>query len=134
MKHRNGIISSLAATTRANKNYESSIDVILENKRIQVSGVSLNEYKNYIDHKSKIEKGKSELFSNKKGIYGAMGTGHNKILDEFLNKTNNKSSKDLELQKNLHVLVILHSVYKDYKRQDMKYIKSKQSILGKDEK
>jgi len=134
MKHRNGIISSLAATTRANKNYESSIDVILENKRIQVSGVSLNEYKNYFDHKSKIEKGKSELFSNKKGIYGAMGTGHNKILDEFLNKANNKSSKGLELKKNLHVLEILHSVYKDYKRQDMKYIKSKQSILGKNEK
>ena len=63
-----------------------------------------------------------------------MGTGHNKILDEFLKKTNNKSSKDLELKKNLHVLEILHSVYKNYKREDIKYIKSKQSILGKNEK
>ena len=134
MKHNNGIISSLAATTRANKNYESSIDVILENKRLQVSGVSLNEFKNYFNQKSKMDRKKSESFSNKKGIYGAMGTGHYKILVEFLSKTNVKSSKDLELYKNLHVLEILHSVYKDYKREDMKYIKSQQSILGKNEK
>jgi len=63
-----------------------------------------------------------------------MGNGHCKILTEFLSKTISKSSKDLELQKNLHVLEILHSVYNDYKRENMKYIKSKQSILGKNEK
>ena len=134
MKHKNGIISSLVATTRADKNYESSINVVLENKRLEVSGVSLNEYKSYPKHESVIDKRKSESFSNKKGIYGAMGNGHYKILAEFLSKSNSNSSKDLELQKNLHVLEILHSVYKDYKRQDMKYIKSKQSILGKNEK
>jgi len=134
MKHKNGIVSSLAATTRADKNYECSIDVILKNKRLAVSGISLNDYKDYSNDKSKIDPKKSEIFSGSKGIYGAMGTGHHKILSEFLSFSNKKSSKDLELYKNLHVLEILHSVYKDYKKDRMKNIESKQSVLGKNEK
>tara|TARA_B100000989_G_scaffold147423_1_gene109870 strand:+ start:2962 stop:3993 length:1032 start_codon:yes stop_codon:yes gene_type:complete len=132
--HKNNIVSSVVATTRANENYESSIDVIMENKRLTISGVSLNIFNRYQSHLKILEKKNSEIFSNKKGLYGAMGNGHKKILDEFLHEKCKKSSYDLEINKNLHILEVLHSIYNSYKIEKLKNIKFKQSILGKNEK
>ena len=40
-----------------------------------------------------------------------MGNGHLKILKEFLNKKVKKSSKNLEIEKNLYVYKLIHSIY-----------------------
>ena len=63
-----------------------------------------------------------------------MGNGHKKILKEFFNNKIFKSSKDLEISKNLHILEIIHSVYNMYKSNQWLKIKSKQSMLGLNEK
>ena len=132
--HKSKIVSSVVATTRANENYESSIDVIMENKRLTISGVSLNIFNKYQSHLKILEKKNSEIFSNKKGLYGAMGNGHQKILNEFLNENRRKSSYDLEIYKNLHILEVLHSIYNSYNVEKLKNIGFKQSILGANEK
>ena len=132
--HKNSIVSTVAATTRANENYESSIDVIMENSRLTISGVSLNIFSKYRSHLKILEKKYSEIFSNKKGLYGAMGNGHKKILNEFFNENCKKSSYDLEIHKNLHILEVLHSIYNSHNVESLKDINCKQSILGKNEK
>ena len=131
--HETNLISSVTATTKANQNYESSIDVLMNKKRFSVSGVSLNIFYKYNKDKKVIDKSNSESFSNKKGVFGAMGNGHNKILKEFLSNKK-KSSKNLEIRNNLHVLEILHSVYRFRNIKKLNKIKSSQSILGKNEK
>ena len=131
--HKNNLISSLTATTRANQNYECSIDVLSEQERFSVSGVSLNIFYNFKKEKKIMDKINSEDFSHKKGVFGAMGNGHKKILDEFLNKDKIKSSKNLEIRDNLHVLEILHSIYRFKNSKKLNKINSNQSILGKNE-
>ena len=51
----------------------------MNKKRFSVSGVSLNIFYKYNKDKKVIDKSNSESFSNK-GVFGAMGNGHNKIL------------------------------------------------------
>ena len=127
--HANRSISSLKATTRADTNYSSSIDVIGESGRVVVKGISLNTF-----HKFKY----NQIVDDKKNSYlcfvsiGAMGNGHLKILKEFLNIKNLNSSKDLEISKNLHVLEIIHSVYNAArnKKNISLLVKSNQSQLG----
>ena len=58
-----------------------------------------------------------------------MGNGHIKILKEFLN-IKKKSSYDLEIEKNLHSLDVIHSVYNNVKNKIYVKIESKQSKLG----
>ena len=58
-----------------------------------------------------------------------MGNGHQKIIKEILSKKINKSSKNLEIEKNLHVLNVLHSMY-NLKKNNLFKIKKKQSQLG----
>ena len=78
---------------------------------------------------SNVSNKNSEEFGNGKGQIGAMGNGHQKIINEFLSEKINKSSKNLEIEKNLHVLNILHSMYNSRKSNLFK-IKKKQSQLG----
>ena len=59
-----------------------------------------------------------------------MGTGHSKILNEFLNKKIKRSSKEIEIGKNLHVLKVIHSIYNQSKNSGFFKIKDKQSKLG----
>ena len=41
-----------------------------------------------------------------------MGNGHNKLLKDFLNENLFKSPKRLDIEDNIYVLKIIHSVYK----------------------
>lgn len=129
--HKNKLVSSFKATTRADSNYSSSIDVFGDKAKASINGVSLNNFEIYKKNKPVKDLDNSEDFSNKPGALGAMGNGHYKILLEFLDKTKKNSSKDLEIDKNLHVLKIIHSVYNNSNIKSMKNIKAKQSKLGK---
>lgn len=129
--HSNNLISNLKATTRADSNYRSAMDIIGEKGRVLVKGVSLNTLHILKNNKIYDIKKNSENFEKGAGAVGAMGTGHKKILKEFFNKKNNKSSKDLEIEKNLHVLEIIHTVYNQKKLSGFSKIISKQSKLGK---
>ena len=130
--HTNKSISSLKATTRADTNYSSSIDVIGEKGRVMVKGISLNTFHKFKNNQIIDDKKNSENFESGIGAVGAMGNGHSKILKEFLNTKNSKSSKDLEISKNLHVLEIIHSVYNaaQNKKNLSLVVKSNQSKLG----
>ena len=128
--HENGTFSSLKATTRADSNYRSAMDIIGEKGRALVKGISLNTF-HLIKHNIIINDNKnSEEFGTGKGQIGAMGNGHQKIIKEFLSKKINKSSKNLEIEKNLHVLNVLHSMYNSKKKNKLLKIKKKQSQLG----
>ncbi len=129
--HKNNVISSFKVTTRANQNYSSSIDVLGEKGRAKVSGVSLNIFNLFYKQKTFLDKKNSEIFSSRAGQVGAMGNGHSKILKEFLQKNKFKSSKDLEIHKNLHVIQVLHSIYNNSNTKNLFEILDKQSKLGR---
>jgi UDP-N-acetyl-2-amino-2-deoxyglucuronate dehydrogenase len=138
-KHINGAISSLKATTRADQDYRSSIDVIGTKGRLLVKGISLNTFSYW----KKTKKGSrsfqldsaSEDFKRGMGPKSGMGNGHQKILIEFLNKKTKKSSRDLEISKNIYVLKIIHSIYNNLsKKIKLNKIKDTPSILGANEK
>ena len=66
------------------------------------------------------------------GPKSGMGNGHKKILKEFLNKKIKKSTRDLEISKNIYVLKVIHSIYnKISKKIKLNKIENKQSLLGK---
>ena len=134
LEHSNKILTSLKVTTRADKNYENEIDILGNKSRFKVSGISLNLFQKFKGNKIFTDNKKSEFFSDEKGVKGAMGNGHKKVLNEFFNRRISNSSKDLEISKNLHVLEIIHSVYNTYKNKQLLKIGTKQSILGKNEK
>lgn len=129
--HENKIITNFKATTRADQNYKSSMDVIGEKGRVIVEGVSLNILNYFTGNKVKRDKNNSEKFSETKGVFGGMGNGHLKILGEFLNKNIKKSSQGLEIQKNQHVLKLLHSIYNNSKIEKLHNVSNKESRLGK---
>ena len=81
--HKNKIISSFKATTRANRNYEASIDVISDKKRFKIRGISLNSFHLWKKVISFQLIKNSENFSASTGQIGGMGNGHKKILKEF---------------------------------------------------
>lgn len=130
--HKNNIISSFKATTRADRNYEASIDILSNKRRFRVKGISLNSFHYWKNRSFLTDKKNSENFSTAKGQFGGMGNGHKKILKEFLNKKTKLSSKNLEINKNLYVLKVIHSVYNDIlkNKKNLKKISNKQSILG----
>ena len=111
--HKNKIISSFKATTRANRNYEASIDVISDKKRFKIRGISLNSFHLWKSNKFSIDKKNSENFGASTGQIGGMGNGHKKILKEFLSENNKFSSRGLEIKNNLYVLKVIHSIYND---------------------
>ena len=130
-KHKNGLLSSFKATTRANNNYRSAIDVIGDRGRIIVKGVSLNTFSKFKNDNLILNKKFSENFGENQGAKGGMGFGHKKILNEFL-QNKKKSSKHLEIQHNYYLLKLIHSVYNNIKsRKKFNKISNKESILGK---
>ena len=130
-KHHNGILSSFKATTRADKNYQSSIDVIGSKKRVLINGLSLNHFNIFKSNTFKILNSNSELFDNKKGPISGMGNGHKKILNEFI--SNNKiSSLNIEISKNIYLLKVIHSIYNSiHKKKIYSKISNNNSLLGK---
>ena len=129
-EHKNGIITNFKATTRADTNYSSSMDILGEKGRVIVNGISLNNFIKLTNNEMKTDKKNSEKFDTGSGPKGGMGNGHKKVLREFLNKRINKSSYNLEISKNLHCLEIIHSVYNFPKDNKLEKIKNKQSKLG----
>ena len=129
-EHKNGIITNFKATTRADTNYSSSMDILGEKGRVMIDGISLNNFITLTNNIMKLDKTHSETFGKGSGPKGAMGNGHKKILREFLDKKIYKSSHDLEISKNLHCLEIIHSVYNLSKSNKLEKIKNKQSKLG----
>ena len=74
------------------------MDVLGSKNRIIIKGISLNTYHYFKDKKIFTDKKNSEKFILN-GKENAIGTGHIKILNEFITKK--KSSKNLEIQKYL---------------------------------
>ena len=130
--HKNEIITSLTATTRANRDYRSTIDVIGENGRIIVKGISLNSFNYFKKDKLILDKKNSENFTLGLGPISGMGTGHKKILKEFFNNKIKFSSKKLEIKHNYYLLKLIHSIYNAVnKSRKLHIIKNKQSIWGR---
>ena len=130
-KHKGGVLSSFKATTRANNNYRSAIDVIGSKGRIIVKGISLNTFSKFKNDNLILNKKYSENFGENQGAKGGMGFGHKKILNEFL-KNKKNSSKHLEIQHNYYLLKLIHSVYNSIKsRKKFNKISNKESMLGK---
>ena len=109
--HKNNIISNLKATTRADRDYRMSMDVLCDKGRYLIKDISLNKIFYFNKTHLKIDRYNSEHFKRGLGPKSGMGNGHKKILKEFLNKNKKNSSKDLEIEKNLYVIKLIHSIY-----------------------
>jgi UDP-N-acetyl-2-amino-2-deoxyglucuronate dehydrogenase len=130
-KHKNGTLSSFKATTRANNNYRSAIDVVGSKGRIIVKGVSLNTFSKFKNNYLVLNKRFSENFGENLGAKGGMGFGHKKILNEFL-KNKKKSSKNIEIKNNYYLLKLIHSLYNSINyNKNLNKISNKESMLGK---
>lgn len=130
-KHQDGVLSSFKATTRANRNYRSAIDIVGSKGRIIVKGVSLNTFNRFNEDKLVLDYENSERFEDSPGAAGGMGFGHKKILEEFLSDAK-KSSKNIEIGENIYLLKVIHSVYNAInKKKNFSTIKSINSLLGR---
>tara|TARA_X000000950_G_scaffold289382_2_gene412613 strand:+ start:6958 stop:7977 length:1020 start_codon:yes stop_codon:yes gene_type:complete len=130
-KHKNGTLSSFKATTRANNNYRSAIDVVGSKGRIIVKGLSLNTFSKFKNNNLVLNKRFSENFGENLGAKGGMGFGHKKILNEFL-KNKKKSSKNIEIKNNYYLLKLIHSLYNSINyNKNLNKISNKESMLGK---
>jgi UDP-N-acetyl-2-amino-2-deoxyglucuronate dehydrogenase len=116
-----GVIINFVSTTRADFNYEVSIDVISSSKRYKVEGISMNKFYIYKKGKKTLSKKNSEYFSQGHGIH------HTKLINLFLKN----KLKEFSIEKNIYTLKVIHSIYNQIKKKDNLFpIKSKQSILG----
>ena len=129
--HDNNTLTSFKATTRADSNYRSAMDVIGEKGRVLVKGISLNTFHYLKGNDIKNDKKNSEEFGIGAGTIGAMGNGHLKILKEFFSKKIKNSSQKLEIRNNMHVLSLLHSIYNSEKLKILNKVSEKESVLGK---
>ena len=111
LNHTNKVISNLKATTRANRDYRMSIDVLCEKGRFLIKGISLNKIFYFNGNNLQNDVKNSENFKLGLGPRSGMGNGHKKLLLDFLNKNKNKSEKKLDIENNKYVLEIIHSIY-----------------------
>lgn len=131
--HKSDIFSAFSATTRANIDYKSSIDVLGARGRARVTGISLNTFEMYIKNKFVKLRKNSENFSKGLGPLKSVGNGHKKILYEFLNSNKKKSSLGLEIENNIYIIKAIHSIYNLIlsKKNSYKTVSGRQGILGK---
>ena len=129
--HKNNIITSFKATTRAKLDYRVAMDVNGERGRVVVKGISLNDY-NYFDRNILMKDIKnSEPFEKNLGAVSGMGNGHEKIIKEFLNSKIKYSSMNLEVKNNYYLLKLIHSIYNTINnKNNLNLVKNKQSIWG----
>ena len=80
--HKNNIISNLKATTRADRDYRMSMDVLCDKGRYLIKDISLNKIFYFTKTHLKIDKLHSEHFPRGLGPKSGMGNGHKKILKE----------------------------------------------------
>ena len=124
-KHTNGVLSSLKATTRADRDYRTAIDVLGSKGRYIVKGIALNSFNKFTNNYILEDKKNSEKFTDGKGL------GHFKVLEEFLSNKKN-STQNIEISKNLYVLKVIHSIYNlILKKKKFNKIKQLNSLLGK---
>ena len=128
--HKNNILSSFKATTRANEDFKSTLDVVGDKGRISVTGISLNTYNIFKKGRMLKDKNNSEDFKLGLGPKSGMGNGHSKLLKEFLDNKIKKSSKNLEIEKNYYLLKVIHSIYNSIFKKNLYAIKETQSIWG----
>ena len=125
--HNNKLISNLKATTRANRDYRMSLDILCRKGRFLIKDISLNKIFYFTKNHLKIDKNNSEFFKKGLGPKSGMGNGHLKILKEFLNKKVKKSSKNLDIEKNLYVIKLIHSIYNSiYSEKKFNVVKDKE--------
>jgi len=130
--HKNKVITNLKATTRANEDYKMSMDVLCEKGRYIIKDISLNKIYYFSEKKLKMDKKNSEHFLGGNGPASGMGNGHAKILDEFLNDKINKSSMKLDIDENLYILKLIHSIYNSiFKEKKYSTVKQKEFIYEK---
>lgn len=130
--HVNNVISNLKATTRANRDYRMSMDVLCDKGRYIIKDISLNKIFYFTKNHLKIDKKNSEYFPRGLGPKSGMGNGHMKILNEFLDNTKNKSSKNLDIEKNFYILKLIHSIYNSiFKERKYSGVKEKEFIYEK---
>ena len=129
LEHKNKIYTSFKATTRADRNYRSAIDIVGSKGRIIIKGISLNTYNKFKNGMLYIDKKNSERFESDPGAKGGMGFGHSKLLKEFLSK-NKKSSRKLEISENIYLIKIIHSIYNALLKEKINKIRNLNSILG----
>ena len=124
-KHINGVLSSLKATTRADRDYRTAIDVLGSKGRYIVKGIALNSFNKFTNNYISEDKKNSEKFTDGKGL------GHLKVLKEFLSKKK-YSTQNIEISKNIYVLKVIHSIYNlIMKRKKFNKIKKSNSLLGR---
>ena len=125
--HTNKVISNLKATTRANRDYRMSIDVLCDKGRFLIKGISLNKIFYFNESNLKIDLKNSESFKLGLGPKSGMGNGHEKLLTDFLNKNQKKSKKKLDIEDNKYVIKTIHSIYRAiFKKNNYQIVKDKE--------
>lgn len=115
---------SFVATTRANSDYEMSLDIFGSKKRLKIKGLALNEL-DFFDNK--INKKYNHIsYSVREGY----GNSHFELLKEFLSNRN-KDKYQLSIEKNMYLIKVLNSIYHYLlKKSNMFNINKSRSILG----
>ena len=127
LNHKNKIISNLKATTRANRDYRMSLDILCEKGRFLIKGISLNQIFYFNKKHLNIDTKNSENFKLGLGPKSGMGNGHKKLLRDFFNNKIKKSNKSLDIENNLYVLNLIHSIYNSiFNKKSYQKIKNKE--------
>ena len=87
------------------------MDVLCENGRFLIKDISLNKIFYFNKDSIKEDKKNSENFTKGLGPKSGMGNGHKKILKEILNPKILKSSKNLDIEKNIYIVKLVNSIY-----------------------
>ncbi len=115
------------ATTRANKDYEMSIDIFGSKQRIKIGGIALNKL-DFFDS-SLNKKYKKYSFSTKYGY----GNKHKKLIENFFNLK--KADKfDLSVEKNLYLIKLINSIYYYLIKKSNYKVNKTKSVLGYEKK
>ena len=122
MMNENNLPISFTATTRADKDYEMTIDVYGSKGMIKITGIALNKI--YINNN--LIKNSSENFKSGFGVH------HQDVINSFINY--NKDEYFLNIKYNLNVIKLINSVYNRLIKQKYYYkLHSSDSLLGQNE-
>ena len=116
------------ATTRADKDYEMSIDIFGSKKRLKISGIALN-FLDFFDSKLN-SRYKKYSFKTSNGY----GISHFELLKKFLSPKKNDIF-NLSIEKNIYLIKLINSIYSNlidsYKPH---FVNKTKSLLGYEKK
>ncbi len=125
---KNNIPVTFLATTRANKDYEMSIDIFGSRNRLKISGIALNSL-NFFDSKLN-SKYKKFSFKTKNGY----GVSHNELLKYFLSPMKNDIF-NLSIEKNIYLIKLINSIYSNLiDSNKLHSVNKTKSLLGNEKK